>query len=189
MLDASTRVAAAAGSCLIDVHLHCVVDGALESKVATTIFMLGLARKSTLLDDAARSMCTSRTPRPALTAPRHDVTAALSGLAAQKHEQGFGATFDAQPVCMLDDATVHIEDAASCGYRYTTATRLDVYSTTHRCVEWPCFEDMKGPRKGPRKDVPTQVQIARPPAREHRGQRERWRTRPWKLRAPGHRLR
>ena len=54
-------------------------------------------------------------------------------------------------------------------YRYTTATRLDVYSTTHRCVEWPCFteaksvppsrdyteEDMKGPRKGPRKDVPT----------------------------------
>ena len=85
---------------------------------------------------------------------------------------------------MLDDATVHIEDAASCGYRYTTATRLDVYSTTHRCVEWPCFTeaksvppsrdytDMKGPRKGPRKDVPTQVQIARPPAREHRGQRE-----------------
>ena len=83
-----------------------------------------------------------------------------------------------QPVCMLDDATVHIEDAASCGYRYTTATRLDVYSTTHRCVEWPCFTeaksvppsrdytDMKGPRKGPRKDVPTQVQIARPPARE-----------------------
>jgi hypothetical protein len=65
---------------------------------------------------------------------------------------------------MLDDATVHIEDAASCGYRYTTATRLDVYSTTHRCVEWPCFEDMKGPRKGPRKeakDVPTQVQITR----------------------------
>jgi len=36
---------------------------------------------------------------------------------------------------MLDDATVHIEDAASCGYRYTTATRLDMYSTTHRCVE------------------------------------------------------
>ena len=26
MLDASTRVTAAAGSCLIDVHLHCVVD-------------------------------------------------------------------------------------------------------------------------------------------------------------------
>ena len=36
---------------------------------------------------------------------------------------------------MLDDATVHIEDAASCGYRYTTVTRLDMYSTTHRCVE------------------------------------------------------
>ena len=33
MLDASTRVTAFAGSCLIDVHLHCVVDGALESKV------------------------------------------------------------------------------------------------------------------------------------------------------------
>ena len=29
MLDASTRVAAAAGSSLFDVHLHCVVDGAL----------------------------------------------------------------------------------------------------------------------------------------------------------------
>ena len=62
----------------------------------------------------------------ALTAPRHDVTVALSGLAAQKHEQGFGATFDATRLhcCLLDDATVHIEDAASCGYRYTTATRL-----------------------------------------------------------------
>jgi len=57
MLDACSRVAAAAGSCLIDVHLHCVVDGALESKVATTILMLGLARKSTLLDDAARDAC------------------------------------------------------------------------------------------------------------------------------------
>ena len=51
---------------------------------------------------------------------------------------------------MLDDATVHIEDAASCGYRYTTATRLDVYSTTHRCVEWPCFTEAaeKGAEKG-----------------------------------------
>ena len=57
MLDASTRVAAAAGSGLVDVHLHCVVDGALESMVATTILMLGLARKSTLLDDAARDAC------------------------------------------------------------------------------------------------------------------------------------
>ena len=59
MLDASTRVAAAAGSCLIDVHLHCVVDGLHLSpqKVATTILMLGLARKSTLLDDAARDAC------------------------------------------------------------------------------------------------------------------------------------
>jgi hypothetical protein len=148
-----------------------------------------------MLDDAARYTCTSRTPLPALTAPCHDMTAALSVLAAQKHEQDFGATFDATRLCMLDDATVHIEDAASCGYR---AKRLDVYSTTHRCVEWPCFteaksvppsrdyteEEMKGPRKGPRKDVPTQVQIARPPAREHRGQREQRRTRPWKLRAP-----
>ena len=103
--------------------------------MATTMLMLGLVRKSTLLDDDPRCTCKSRTPRPALTAPRHDVTsAALSGLAAQKHEQGFGAT-STQPVCMLDDATVHIEDAASCGYRYTTATRLDMYSTTHRCVE------------------------------------------------------
>jgi hypothetical protein len=42
---------------------------------------------------------------------------ALLHIAAQKHEQGFGAT-STQPVCMLDDATVHIEDAASCGYRY-----------------------------------------------------------------------
>ena len=62
MLDASTRVTTAAGSCLIDVHLHCVVDGALESKVwrqpsTTTRLMLGLARKSTLLDDAARDAC------------------------------------------------------------------------------------------------------------------------------------
>ena len=84
----------------------------------------------------ARCMCTSRTPRPALTTPRHDVTAALSGLAAQKHEQGFGATFDA--------TRLHARrcDGAHRGRqhfgrlnRYTTATRLDVYSTTHRCVE------------------------------------------------------
>ena len=107
-------------------------------------------------------------------------------MALQKHEQGFGAT-STQPVCMLDDATLHIEDAASCGYRYTTATRLDVYSTTHRCVEWPCFTEAKSVppsrdyteeiRKGPRKG---HIQIARPPPREHRGQRERRRTRPWK---------
>jgi hypothetical protein len=97
MLDASTRVAAAAGSCLIDVHLHCVVDGALESTKggdnhthAWSCEEVDLARRR-----RARCMCTSRTPRPALTTPRHDVTAALSGLAAQKHEQGFGATFDA----------------------------------------------------------------------------------------------
>ena len=50
MLYASTRVAVTAGSCLVDVHLHGVVDGALESKVATTMLMLGLVRKSTLLD-------------------------------------------------------------------------------------------------------------------------------------------
>ena len=46
VLDASTHVAAAARSCLIDVHLHCVDDSALESKTATT--MLGQARKLTL---------------------------------------------------------------------------------------------------------------------------------------------
>jgi hypothetical protein len=43
------------------------------------------------------------------------VTAALSGLAAKKHEQGFGATFDATRLHALDDATAHIEDAASGG--------------------------------------------------------------------------
>ena len=160
------------------VHLHCVVDGALLNPMVANSHAWSCEEVDLARRRRARCMCTSRTPRPALTAPRHDVTAALSGLAAQKHEQGFGATFDATRLCMLDDATVHIEDAASCGYRYTTATRLDVYSTTHRCVEWPCFTeaksvppsrdytDMKGPRKGPRKDVPTQVQIARPPARE-----------------------
>jgi len=50
------------------------------------------------------------------------------------HEQGFLCDIRrnpiAQPVCMLNDATVHIEDAASCGYRYTIATRIDVRSTT-----------------------------------------------------------
>ena len=46
VLDASTRVAAAAGSCLIDVHLHCVVD--LAGRVASTVLMLGVARKLTL---------------------------------------------------------------------------------------------------------------------------------------------
>jgi hypothetical protein len=33
-------------SCLIDLHMHCVDDSALESKAATT--MLGQARKLTL---------------------------------------------------------------------------------------------------------------------------------------------
>ena len=46
VLDASTRVAAAAGSCLIDVHLHCVVDLA-EGRIHT-VLMLGVARKLTL---------------------------------------------------------------------------------------------------------------------------------------------
>ena len=44
VLDASTRVAAAEGSCLIDLHMHCVDDSALESKTATT--MLGQAKGS-----------------------------------------------------------------------------------------------------------------------------------------------
>jgi hypothetical protein len=48
VLYASTRVAVTAGSCLIDLHMHCVVDSALESKVATsTMLMLGLVRKWT----------------------------------------------------------------------------------------------------------------------------------------------
>jgi hypothetical protein len=128
------------------VHLHCVVDGALESKVATTMLMLGLVRKSTSLDNAARCTCTSRTPRPALTAPRHDVTAALSGLAAQKHEQGFGASFDANRLHARRRDGAHIEDATWCGYRYTLplyTPRCVVYSTTHRCVGWPCFTGAK----------------------------------------------
>jgi len=110
-------------------------------------------------------MCTSRTPRPALTTPRHDVTAALSGLAAQKHEQGFGATFDATRLHARRCDGAHRGRRFGRLNRYTTATRLDVYNTTHRCVEWPCFTeakslppsrdytDRKGPRKGPRKDV------------------------------------
>jgi hypothetical protein len=76
-------------------------------------------------------------PRPALTAPRHDATAALSlECVALLHRSMSKVLCDirrnpiAQPVCMLNDATVHIEDAASCGYRYTIATRLDVRSTT-----------------------------------------------------------
>ena len=47
-LEASTRLAAAAGSCLIDLHMHCVDDSALESKVVTAMLMLGQARKLTL---------------------------------------------------------------------------------------------------------------------------------------------
>jgi len=48
VLDASTRVAAAAGSGLIDLHLHCVVDHADGSQAASTVLMLSLARKLTL---------------------------------------------------------------------------------------------------------------------------------------------
>ena len=128
MLDASTRVTAAAGSCLIDVHLNCVVDGALESKVwrqPCSCFWsceeVDLARRR-----RARCMCTSRTPRPALTAPRHDVTAALSGLAAQKHEQGFGATFDATRL------HARRRDGAHRGRRFVRL--LLHYRYTPRCV-------------------------------------------------------
>ena len=46
VLDASTRVAAAAGSGLIDLHLHCVVD--LADGRASTVLMFGVARKLTL---------------------------------------------------------------------------------------------------------------------------------------------
>jgi len=41
VLDASTRVAAAARSCLIDLHMHCVDDSALVSKTATTMLAQG----------------------------------------------------------------------------------------------------------------------------------------------------
>jgi len=71
-------------------------------------------------------MCTSRTPRPALTAPRHDVTAALSGLAAQKHEQGFGATFDATRL------HARRRDGAHRGRRFVRL--LLHYRYTPRCV-------------------------------------------------------
>jgi hypothetical protein len=87
-------------------------------------------RESRLCSTTPRAMhmCTSRTPRPALTAPhQHDVTAALSGLAAQEHGQGFGATFDATRLHARRRDGAHrgrLEDAASCGYRYTTSTRL-----------------------------------------------------------------
>ena len=56
VLYASTRVAVTAGSGLVDLHLHCVVDGALESKVATTMLMLGLVRKSVDLARRRRAM-------------------------------------------------------------------------------------------------------------------------------------
>ena len=110
------------------------------------MLMLGLVRKSTSLDNAARCTFLSRTPRPALTAPRHDVTAALSGLAAQKHEQGFGASFDATRLHARRRDSAHIEDATWCGYRYTLplyTPRCVVYSMTHRCVGWPCFTGAK----------------------------------------------
>ena len=48
MLDASTRVAAAAGSGQIDLHLHCVVDHAWVAFVALTALMLGLATEAVL---------------------------------------------------------------------------------------------------------------------------------------------
>ena len=48
VLDASTRVAAAVRSGLIDLHLHCVVNLADGSQAASTVLMLGLARKLTL---------------------------------------------------------------------------------------------------------------------------------------------
>ena len=47
VLEASTRVAAAAGSGLIDLHLHCVVDLADGSHQPCT-HVLGVARKLTL---------------------------------------------------------------------------------------------------------------------------------------------
>ena len=56
VLDASTRVAAAAGSGLIDLHLHCVVD--LADGRASTVLMFGVARKLTL-----RASGGSNTPR------------------------------------------------------------------------------------------------------------------------------
>ena len=91
------------------------------------MLILGLARKSTyLLDAAARDVHVHiKDAASCAHCPhQHDVTAALSGLAAQKSMSKVLVRPSTQPVCMLDDATVHIEDAASCGYRYTTSTRL-----------------------------------------------------------------
>ena len=63
----------------------------------------------------------------------------------QEHEQGFGAT----TFCMLDDArrcttrTPLHSSTATLPLHYRNSTRLDVHSTTHRCVEWPCLTEAK----------------------------------------------
>ena len=48
VVDASTRVAAAAGSGGVSSHLRCVDDHADGPQVASTVLMLGLARKLSL---------------------------------------------------------------------------------------------------------------------------------------------
>ena len=122
MLDASTRVTAAAGSCLIDVHLHCVVATCRWVVSRETTMLMSCEEVDLARRRRARCICTSRTPRPALTAPRHDVTAALSGLA----EQGFGATFDATRL------HARRRDGAHRGRRFV---RLSLhYRYTPRCV-------------------------------------------------------
>ena len=104
------------------------------------LMLIGLVRKSTLLDVAARCTCTSRTPRPALTAPRHDVTAgALSGLAAHRSMSKVLVQLRRNPSAC--STTRRCTSRAP--LRAAIATRLDVYSTTHRCVEWPCFTEAK----------------------------------------------
>ena len=56
VLDASTRVAAGTGSGVIDEHLHCAVDLADGLQVASTVLMLGLARKLILLRASRQSV-------------------------------------------------------------------------------------------------------------------------------------
>ena len=70
VLDASTRVAAGTGSGVIDEHLHCVVDLADGLQVASTVLMLGLARKLILLRASRRSVTLNdyaQTQRPCKT--------------------------------------------------------------------------------------------------------------------------
>jgi hypothetical protein len=130
VLDASTRVAPAAGSCLIDLHLHCVVNGALESKVATTMLVLGLARKLTLrasLGSHPAASCRCETTRSCVSDGRCACGATL-GVAQSDGTDAIRSVATRAPVRINSDAAacgsarrrcamhVHIKDAASCAH-------------------------------------------------------------------------